>query len=241
MKKQNTVTKNRFKDWANEYDSTLGKVQRHHKLLDLVVESSGVKEGELVLDIGCGTGLLSLKFLEKADCLIYGIDSSPEMLEIFKEKIAKLNLSEKISLELEDAENLDFKNENFDIIASTVTLHHVKDKYPVIKRIYDLLKPGGRFLMGDIDMDTTGDLRDPERLLRIIDYLKEEYVLALKEGGVEAFSRMYDNGKKHILNDGEYCISFKQWKEICKKAGFEKNTVKRLPEFKWFNLLIACK
>jgi len=241
MKKQNTVTKNWFKDWSNEYDSTLGKVKRHHKLLDLVVESSEVKDGDIVLDIGCGTGLLSLKFLRIADCLIYGIDSSPEMLEIFKSKIDKFNLSGKIHCKLEDAENLDSENEKFDIIASTVTLHHVKNKYPVIKKIYDLLKPDGKFILGDIDMDTTGDLRNPERLLRIIDYLKQEYVLALKEGGVEAFSRMYDNGKKHILNDGEYCISFKQWKEICKKAGFKKITVKRLPEFKWFNVLIACK
>jgi len=241
MKKQNTVTKNWFKNWANEYDNTLGKVQRHHKLLDLVVESSEIKEGELVLDIGCGTGLLSLKFLRKADCLIYGIDSSPEMLEIFKEKITKLNLSGKISLELEDAENIDFKNENFDIIASTVTLHHVKNKLPVIEKIYKLLNPGGKFLLGDIDVETSGDLGDPERLLRILDFLKEEFVLVLEEGGVKAFSRMYDNGKKHILNDGEYCISFKQWEEISEKAGFEKITINPLPKFEWFKVLIAVK
>jgi ubiquinone/menaquinone biosynthesis C-methylase UbiE len=241
VKKKNSVTKKWFKDWSNEYDSTLGKVKRHHKLLDLVVESSEVKDGDVVLDIGCGTGLLSLKFLKEADCSIYGIDSSSEMLEIFKDKIAELGLSEKISLEVEDVENLDFKKDSFDIIASTVTLHHVQDKYPVIKRIYNLLKVGGRFLIGDIDVDTTGDLQDPERLLRILNFLKEEFVLALKEGGVKAFSRMYDNGKKHILNDGEYCVSFKQWKEICEKAGFEKITVKPLPEFEWFNVLIAVK
>jgi len=241
IKKKSAVTKNWFKDWSNEYDNTLGKVKRHHKLLDLVVDSSGVKDGGKVLDIGCGTGLLSLKFLEKANCLIYGIDSSPPMLEIFKDKIAKLNLSEKISCKLEDAENFDFKNENFDIIASTVTLHHVKNKLPVIEKIYKLLNPGGKFLLGDIDVETSGDLGDPERLLRILDFLKEEFVLALKEGGVKAFSRMYDNGKKHILNDGEYCISFKQWKEICEKAGFEKITINPLPKFEWFKVLIAVK
>lgn len=241
MRKQNTITKDWFKDWANEYDSTLGKIRRHHKLLDLVVESSGVKDGDIVLDIGCGTGLLSLKFLQKANCLIYGIDNSPEMLEIFKDKIDKLNLSRKIVNKLGDAENLDFENKSFDIIASTVTLHHVENKYPVIKKIYKLLKPAGKFIIGDIDVDTTGDLLDTERLLRILNFLKEEFVLALKEGGIKAFSRMYDNGKKHILNDGEFCVSFEQWKEICREAGFKKITIKPVPKFQWLKVLVAVK
>jgi ubiquinone/menaquinone biosynthesis C-methylase UbiE len=241
MKKQNSATKNWFKTWANEYDNTLGKIKRHHKLLDLVVASSSVKNNHRVLDIGCGTGLLSLKFLQRAHCIIHGIDNSPEMLKIFKEKIDALGLSENITCELQDAETLDHKKNYFDIIASTVTLHHVKNKYPMIRTIYTLLKPGGRFIVGDIDMDTTGDPRDPKRLLKILDYLKEEYALALKEGGIEAFNRMYDNGRKHILNDGEYCIDFTKWNKICEKAKFKKIIVRALPEFEWFKVLIAIK
>jgi hypothetical protein len=52
---------------------------------------------------------------------------------------------------------------------------------------------------------------------------------------------MYDNGKKHILNDGEYCISFNQWKDLCKKANFSKVTINPLPNFKWFKVLVATK
>jgi ubiquinone/menaquinone biosynthesis C-methylase UbiE len=237
----NRVTKNWFKDWSNEYDNTLGKVQRHHKLLDLVVKSSNVENGDVVLDVGCGTGLLSLKFLEKADCLIYGIDNSPEMLEIFKNKIDELNLSKKISIAFEDAESLNFEDGKFDIIASTVTLHHVENKLSVIKEIFKLLKPCGRFVLGDIDVDTTGDLQDTERMLRILEFLKDELVLALREGGIKGFSRMYDNGKKHILNDGEFCVSFKQWEEISREAGFKEVTIEPLPEFKWFKVLVAVK
>ena len=241
MKKSDKITETWFGNWANEYDSSLGKVKRHHKLLDLVVQSSSVKDNDNVLDLGCGTGLLSLKFLKKADCLIHGVDSSPEMLKIFKNKIKKLDLSKNITCQLENAESLTFKENSFDIIASTVTLHHVKNKYPVIRKINRLLKPGGRFILGDIDMDTTGRLTDPKRLLRIMDYLKEEYALAIHEGGIKAFSRMYDNGKKHILNDGEYCISFKQWKEICLRAKFKKITSKPLLGFEWFKVLVALK
>ena len=51
MKNKNNNTKNWFKNWANEYDSTLGKVKRHHRLLDMVVESSDVKKHDRVLEI----------------------------------------------------------------------------------------------------------------------------------------------------------------------------------------------
>jgi ubiquinone/menaquinone biosynthesis C-methylase UbiE len=230
-----------FKDWANDYDNTLGKIDRHHQLLNLVAELSNVEDGEKVLDIGCGTGLLSLKFLEKAGCSITGVDSSPEMLSIFSDKIKELDLSDRIVCKLEDAKALNFKPNTFDVVASTVTLHHLTDKFPTIKKINEVLKPEGRFVLGDIDMDTTGNQTDPERLLQMLEWLKEEFVLALTWGGTDAFSRMYDNGKKHILNDGEYCISFKQWKNLCEKAGFSEVTVHDLPGFKWFKVLVANK
>ena len=72
-----------------------------------------------------------------------------------------------------------------------------------MKKIQNILKPKGRFVLGDIDMDTIGRTSEPKRLLRLLEWLNEEFALALNEGGTKAFSRMYDNGKKHILIDGE--------------------------------------
>jgi ubiquinone/menaquinone biosynthesis C-methylase UbiE len=241
MSKTSATAKKWFGNWANEYDKTLGKVKRHHELLDLVVAASKVNKNDKVLDIGCGTGLLSLKFLKKTSCFVTGVDSSPEMLSIIKNKIKKLGIEENVSCRLEDAENLTFFDESFDVVASTVTLHHVKNKYPTIRKIHSMLKPGGRFVLGDLDMDTTGKLTDLRRLSRILNYLKEELILAMKEGGITAFSRMYDNGKKHILNDGEFCISFEQWKEVCRKADFKKIKIMPLPNFEWFKVLVAIK
>ncbi|MDD1719527.1 MAG: class I SAM-dependent methyltransferase [Methanoregulaceae archaeon] len=241
MKEVTTDNREWFQDWANEYDSTLGKVKRHHKMLDQVVRSSGIKRDDLVLDIGCGTGLLSLKFLDKAECDITAIDSSAEMLEIFQEKIKKCRLTGKIHCMQKSAEDMDFGPDKFDIVAATVSLHHVKSKEPVIRNIYGCLKSGGRFVIGEIDMDTTGKPDDPDRLLRILDYLTKELVLVMKEGGVQAFERMYDNGKKHILNDGEYCIGFGQWAELCRDAGFEKVEVNPVEGFEWFKVLVATK
>jgi ubiquinone/menaquinone biosynthesis C-methylase UbiE len=230
-----------FQEWANEYDNTLGKVKRHHKMLDLVVRKSGIKRNDQVLDIGCGTGLLSLKFLNAADCTITAIDSSAEMLKIFQEKIEKCNLTKKIHCVQTSAEDMNFPSGQFDIIAATVALHHVKCKEPVIKNIFDYLKDGGRFVIGEIDLDTTGKLDDPKRLVRILDYLTKELPLAMKDGGIPAFERMYDNGKKHILNEGEYCIGFDQWAKLCRNAGFRKVEVSPVKGFEWFKVLVATK
>jgi ubiquinone/menaquinone biosynthesis C-methylase UbiE len=241
MKQVNKHNQEWFQNWANEYDNTLGKVKRHHKMLDLVVAVSGIRKNDRLLDIGCGTGLLSLKFLAKADCTITGIDGSSQMLKIFQDKIEKCHLSEKIQCTKKLAEDMNFKPEEFDIIAATVALHHVKSKEPVIKKAHKFLKPGGRFIIGEIDMDTTGKQDDPRRLLRILTYLKEEFMLAMKEGGLTAFERMYDNGKKHILNDGEYCIGFSQWAKLCKNAGFRKIEITPVKQFEWFKVLVATK
>lgn len=230
-----------FQDWANEYDTTLGKLQRHHAMLDLVVNASGVQGGDTVLDIGCGTGLLSLKFLEKAECRILAIDSSAQMLALFQEKIRKFNLSPHISCEQVSAEQMEFTPRQFDIIAATVSLHHVKEKEPVIQKIYYCLKDGGRFIIGEIDMDTTGLYDNPVRLKRILKYLTSELELAIREGGVQAFERMYDNGKKHILNDGEYCIEFDQWAALCRDAGFSHVDIIPVHEYEWFKVLVAIK
>ena len=241
MEKNKNDTNEWFKDWSNEYDDTLGKIKRHHQLLNLVVKLSNVKKDQKVLDVGCGTGLLSLKFLEKADCYITGIDSSAEMLSIFIEKIKKLALSQRVVFKLEDAKSIEFEQDSFDIVASTMTLHHLKNKYPTIKKIHNILKPEGKFVLGDVNIDTTGKTTDPKRLSRLLEWLKEEFIFALTDGGTEAFSRMYDNGKKHILNDGEYCIGFNQWKDLCNKAKFSEVTIKSLPNFKWFKVLVAIK
>ena len=230
-----------FKDWSNEYDQTLGKMKRHHRLLDLAVRLSGVRDGERILDVGCGTGLLSLKFIREADCQVTAIDSSPDMQAIFKNKIEALSLSDRITCLPGDAASPRFKDQTFDVVSSTVALHHIQDKLPMIRKIFAVLKPGGRFVLGDVDLDTTGDHSDIRRLGHILDFLREEWMQAMKDAGIDAFNRMYDNGKKHVFNIGEYCISFAQWKAHCKQSGFIKLAVHPIAKDSRFKVLVGYK
>jgi ubiquinone/menaquinone biosynthesis C-methylase UbiE len=194
-----------------------------------------------VLDIGCGTGLLSLKFLQAADCFLTAIDNSKEMMAVFQDKINRLKIDKLVVCELMDADSLKFPPDTFDIVASSVTLHHLKGKLGALKKIFRILKPGGKFIIGDIDMDTTGGHTDIKRFKRIIRVLEEEWISALKDGSVDAFVKLFDNGKRHILNQGEYCISLRQWADTCKKAGFRKIVIKKVPRYKSFGIVIATK
>ncbi|MBN2200896.1 class I SAM-dependent methyltransferase [bacterium] len=230
-----------FQDWSNEYDATLGRMRRHLKMLDLVVAVSGVKDGDRVLDIGCGTGLLSLRLLDAARCTVVGIDKSPEMLACFRRKIRGMALGKRVDVRRGDAASLDPGLGQFDVIASTVTLHHVKDKLPMIRAIRSHLKPGGRFVLGDVDLDTTGDPADLKRLSRILDFLREEWMAAMADAGPDGFRRMFDNGKKHVFNDGEYCVSFREWAALCRKAGFDGVTVRPVVKGSRFKVLTAIK
>ncbi|MCK9614694.1 MAG: class I SAM-dependent methyltransferase [Candidatus Omnitrophica bacterium] len=241
MKVNSKTTKSWFNCWSNKYDQTLGKISFHRDLLDLIASNSKVKDGDKILDVGCGTGLLSLRLLQKSDCAIIGVDYSKEMLDIFKDKIKKLKLHNKVSVGLIDANSLNFKKNTFDIVVSSVALHHLRDKLQVVRTIFRILKPGGIFIIGEIDMDSTGKHTDPQRLKRIVKALEQEWIPALQDAGVKAFSQMYDNGKKHIFNQGEYCLSFKQWADICKKAGFGPVSIRRVSRHKVFGVILAKK
>jgi ubiquinone/menaquinone biosynthesis C-methylase UbiE len=235
------VTRNWFENWSNEYDRTLGRIKYHRDLLDLAVKCSKVKKNYKVLDIGCGTGLSSLKFLKAADCFVTAVDNSKEMMAIFEDKIDKLKLKNRVVCKFMDAGSIKFSNSIFDIAVSTLAIHHLKEKLNPLKKIYKVLKPGGRFIIGEIDMDTTGRLNDVKRFKRIIKVLEQEWIGAFEVEDMNVFIRMFDNSKRHILNDGDYCVSLEQWGKICRRAGFSKVVIKKVPSHKCFGVVIAEK
>jgi len=241
MQKGRQATRRWFNRWSNDYDQTLGSIGFHRGVLDLVVNYSNVRDGDRVLDIGCGTGLLSVQFLRAADCSVTGIDTAREMLALFRNKIGALDLRGRARVMEMDAGSIRFQDSTFDIAASSFVLHHLKEKGRALRRVWRALKPGGRFIIGEIDMDSTGRHADAARLRRMLEALEEEWVHALKDVGVQAFAKMYDNGKKHILNQGEHCVSLSTWAALCRKAGFERVTVKRLSGYRHFGIVVAKK
>jgi ubiquinone/menaquinone biosynthesis C-methylase UbiE len=114
------------------------------KTLDL----ARLAKGESVLDVGCGTGTLAIAAKYRVGNLgkVTGVDASPEMIGRATKKARKRGVEP--SFQTAAAESLPFQDATFDVVLSTVMLHHLPDdtRAMCISEIRRVLKPGGRFL-----------------------------------------------------------------------------------------------
>jgi len=113
-----------------------------NKLLPLLGDIKDIK----ILDIGAGTGRLSLA-LAKRGAKVTALDVSEEMLEKLKNKKEKL----KIEAIVEDAGNLSFEKETFDIVVAAFLIVHLKDPTQFFDEAYRVLKDGGIFVVTNIN------------------------------------------------------------------------------------------
>ncbi len=112
---------------------------------DAVFSLADVKDGELVLDVSCGTGNYSLE-LKRRGARVIGLDISSEMLSIAKEKSEREGL--KIDFIRADAAMPPFKNNSFDLITSILILEFADKPDKMIEEWKNLFKPGGRIVIG---------------------------------------------------------------------------------------------
>lgn len=89
-----------------------------------LIKLARIQENAKVLDLGCGTGTLTL-LAKKSQPLaeVTGIDIDPHILCIAKEKAAQSNV--KIKFDLGTAFNLPYPDKNFDIVISSLVFHHL--------------------------------------------------------------------------------------------------------------------
>jgi demethylmenaquinone methyltransferase/2-methoxy-6-polyprenyl-1,4-benzoquinol methylase/phosphoethanolamine N-methyltransferase len=114
------------------------------------IEIASPATGEKVLDVGCGTGRLAFGAREQAPgAEIYGIDASPEMIEVARRKAR----GKKADVDFRTAviEDLPFADGELDLVLSGFMLHHLPEdvKKSGIAEVARVLKPGGRFVAVD--------------------------------------------------------------------------------------------
>jgi ubiquinone/menaquinone biosynthesis C-methylase UbiE len=141
--------------WAGRYDLfiRLFLLGQERALREATVAMAGVKPGDKVLDVGCGTGSLALAAKRRVGTAgqVQGIDAAPEMIEVAARKSAQAHAEVVFQVGL--IERIPFPDNSFDVVLCSLMLHHLPDdlKQRAFVEIYRVLKPGGHFFAVDFD------------------------------------------------------------------------------------------
>jgi len=114
-----------------------------------------------LLDIATGTAELLLTIFN-ADCEIssaVGIDTSAEMLQVADKKIARRNLTDKITLKQINAANLPFADNSFDVAVCTFGVRNFNNPSAGLEQMFRILKPAGRVLILEFSLPQNGLLK----------------------------------------------------------------------------------
>jgi ubiquinone/menaquinone biosynthesis C-methylase UbiE len=119
----------------------------------MIVEMAKIEPGDKVLDVGCGTGNLTLtaKIYAGASGSAYGIDASPEMIDVARKKAKRSGSAAVFEVGL--VEKIAYPDATFDVVISRLVIHHLPDdlKRRAFAEIFRVLKPGGRFFLADFN------------------------------------------------------------------------------------------
>lgn len=217
-----------FKDGNEDID-----VAQLNKM-DLICRKLRLKEGEKLLDIGCGWGGLAIYAAQNYGIEVYGITLSKQQADLANERIKESGSSDKVTVEIKDYREIE-ENQQFDKIVSVGMFEHVGrvKQIEYFNKAMKLLKPGGVFLNHGIGEDIEFNKRkgpsftqkyvfpDGELLpisdtskyaeeagfeIRDIESLREHYALTLREW----VKRLQANKDKAIAATND--VTYRIWK-----------------------------
>lgn len=208
-----------FNDIAPSYDRLnhllsfhIDKIWRKKAIRQLDVASA-----KKVLDVACGTGDLAIGAVKRGISEVHGIDISENMLEIGKEKVAKLGLQAKIHLSVEDSEKMSFADETFDAVTVAFGVRNFEHLEVGLTEMNRVLKKGGKAVILEFSMPTSFPMKQLYSF-----YFK--YVLPIIGGTVSK-----NKGAYQYLPDS--VAQFPQGKEfldIMQRCGYSKAFKKSL-------------
>ncbi len=119
------------------------------------IETLGLKAGEHLLDIGCGTGLPAVRVAQRSGGRVTGITVSREQLAKATEAARSEGVSDRVSFRYGNVMDLDFEDESFDAAMAIDVYAHLSDRQRAFHETARVLRPGGHFMMSEFTMRGT--------------------------------------------------------------------------------------
>jgi len=148
--------------WAPYYDLvmkvlTLG---RERRLRQLEVDLSSARAGDKVLEVGCGTGTLTLAVAKRvgADGMVHGVDIAPEMVQVASRK--NVRAGSPATFQVGRIDRLPFPDAMFDVVICSFMIFHMPDEVRRrgLREIFRVLRADGTFLVADMAQADLGAL-----------------------------------------------------------------------------------
>ena len=140
-----------FNKEAAQWDANPGRVKLANEVADAIIREAAPADNMEALDFGCGTGLVTLR-LQPLVRTIIGVDSSAGMLGVLEGKIRTQGLKN-VTTRFFDIDKGGLIEGRFNLIVSSMTLHHVPDTARLFEQWYHLLLPGGLLCFADLDAE----------------------------------------------------------------------------------------
>ncbi len=183
------------------------------KVTAAVLAAASVRPGDQVLDIGCGTGQISLPLADQG-ARVLAIDASQTMINKLEELAEQRALIgfECLAMAIE---RLSLPAESVDVIVSSYALHYLRDtdKGRLVAASYHWLKPGGTLILADMMFGRGGTSHD-----RAIIRTK---VGALAKKGIGGWWRIAKNSYRYLVRAQERPVSISTWATMLARAGFK--------------------
>jgi len=202
--------------------------------LELVCSKLGLREGERVLDVGCGWGSFALHAATRHGARVVGVTLSGPQAELARRRAQEQGVADRVEIRVADYREL--AGERFDAISSIGMVEHVGEERIDLyaRRLAELLEPGGRLLNHGIaklqDLDTRDEGAFSERFVFPdgVPLPLSRILLALERAGfatthVEGFADDYAETLRHWIERYE-----SRYEEAVRIAGPERARIWRL-------------
>ena len=176
------------------YDYSEGIFER--KYIKMGVERLSVSEGDVVLEIGVGTGKSVIEFARFVgkSGKVYGVDIADGMLDVTKRKLKKEDLLDRVELVKKDAINLPFNDDFFDkvFMSFTLELFDTPEIAKVLSECFRVLKKGGR--IGVVSLSK----KKINAMVRMYEWLHDMFPRMLDCRPIFVEEALYDAGFKTV-------------------------------------------